>query len=245
MKNNEITFLILAMYFISQAIKAETFSVMLFQGANPPYTIIKNNQRSGIFVDLFKEISKITPHTFIFKDYPAARALIEFDKGLVDIEPGVNEQWRENTEVLGVYTIPYAISEEVIVFKKENKITVNRPEDLYGKTIGIVRGYSYPKFDLALNNGKIKKVNNRSESLLLKQLQADRVKYIFIGYRTIKYYIKQNPQYKDIIIGDIVSSVNVKIRIQPQKSYLVDDLNIAIAKLISTGKINDIYQKYQ
>jgi polar amino acid transport system substrate-binding protein len=52
---------------------------MLFQGANPPYTIINNNQRSGIFVDLFTEISKITQHKFSFKDYPVARALIEFD----------------------------------------------------------------------------------------------------------------------------------------------------------------------
>jgi polar amino acid transport system substrate-binding protein len=147
--------------------------------------------------------------------------------------------------VLGRFTIPYGISQEVIVFKKENTINVNRPEDLYGKTVGIVRGYSYPKFDNAFKEERIHKANNRSEKLLLKQLQADRVKYIFIGYRTIKYYIKQNPQYKDIIIGDVVSKVNVKLRVHPNKSYLINELNVAIEKLISTGKINDIYQKYQ
>ena len=224
---------------------AETYSVMLYQGANPPYTIIKDNSSSGIFIDLFNEISNVTPYKFVFKNYPAARALQEFDMGRVDIEPGVNEKWRQNTKILGSFTIPYGVSKEVIVFKKENKIKVNTPKDLYGKTIGVVRGYSYPHYDLPFKENKIKKAINRSEKLLLKQLQADRVKYIFIGYRTIKYYIKQNPQYKDIIIGDIVSSVNVKIRIHPHKSYLVNDLNIAIAKLISTGKINDIYQKYQ
>ena len=154
---------------------SETFSVMLYEGVNPPYVIIKNGQNTGIFIDLFAEISRLTNHEFVFKNYPVARALKEFDMGRVDIEPGVNEKWRQKRKVPGEYSIPYEQSREVIVFKEQNKIKVNSAKDLYGKNIGIVRGYSYPKFEQAFNDKLIYKVSNRSEALLLKQLQRDRI----------------------------------------------------------------------
>ncbi|MBL4911101.1 MAG: transporter substrate-binding domain-containing protein [Alteromonadaceae bacterium] len=224
---------------------AETLSVLVFEGSNPPYTITKNGENSGIFVDLFLKLSQVTDLNFDLQNYPAARGLQEFDMGRVDIEPGVNEKWRQNTKVLGLYSIPYNYSREVIVFKKANAITVNNAQDLYGKSIGIVRGYSYPKFDDAFNKNLITKVSNRSEKLLLKQLQADRIKYIFIGYRTIKYYMQQNPQYRNIVIGDTVSQVEVKLRIHPNKAYLLPTLNKGLATLLKNGDIDKIYSKYQ
>jgi ABC-type amino acid transport substrate-binding protein len=230
---------------ISTPSLAETFSVMLYQGANPPYTIIKNGQHSGIFVDLFTKLSQQTKHQFIFKDYPAARALQEFDMGRVDIEPGVNEQWRQHVLIKGIYTITYGYSKEIIIFKKKNAISVKTAKDLYGKTIGIVRGYSYPRFDQAFNNKLITRSENRSEKLLLKQLQAERINYVFIGERTIKYYIKQNPQYQNIELGDIVSQVQVKLRVHPNKAYIINDLNKALTTLMENGEIAAIYDKYQ
>ncbi len=53
------------------------------------------------------------------------------------------------------------------------------------------------------------------------------------------------PQYQDIMIGDIVSQVKVKLRINPSKSYLLNDLNIGLKKLIDSGEIEKIYDKYQ
>jgi len=224
---------------------SETFSVMLYEGVNPPYVIIKNGQNTGIFIDLFAEISRLTNHEFVFKNYPVARALKEFDMGRVDIEPGVNEKWRQQRKVPGEYSIPYEQSREVIVFKEQNKIKVNSTKDLYGKNIGIVRGYSYPKFEQAFNDKLIYKVSNRSEALLLKQLQRDRIKYIFIGERTIKYYQQQSPQFNNIVIGDNVSQAEVKLRVHPDKAYVIPELNNALKQLMETGAIKKIYDKYQ
>ncbi|MBL4940250.1 MAG: transporter substrate-binding domain-containing protein [Colwellia sp.] len=224
---------------------AETLTVMLFQDANPPYTIVKDGQYSGIFIDIFDKLSQVTPYTFIFKKYPAARALKEFDLGRVDIEPGINEIWRQNVKVSGEYSIVYETSKEVIVFKKNNFINLESPQDLYGKTIGIVRGYSYPLFDDAFKKNLIVKSHNRSEKLLLKQLQVERIKYIFIGYRTIKYFMQQNPQYQDLVIGNVVSHVNVKLRIHPSKAYILKDINKGLQELIDQGEIEAIYKKYQ
>jgi len=245
MKKTAMTLFIAFIYLTAFISNAETFTVMLYEGANPPYSIVKNGQHQGIFVDLFNKISEITPYKFVFYDAPAARTLQEFDLGRIDIEPGVNEVWRQHVKVLGKYTIAYGHSTEIIVFKEKNRIKITSAIDLYGKSVGIVRGYSYPKFDQAFEQKLITKVSNRSEKLLLKQLIADRVKYIFIGDTTVKYYMQQNPEYRNLAFGDMVSQVAVKLRVHPSKAYIIDTLNTALKTLMAQGEIEKIYQKYQ
>ena len=133
----------------------------------------------------------------------------------------------------------------MLVFKPENRIQAQKPEDLYGKSIGIVRGYSYPRFDPAFSQGLIKKVENISEHNLLQQMVIDRLRHVFIGYRTILYYQKKNPQYRSFQIGDIVSQVEVKLRVHPNKSHLLPELNRALATMLEQGKIKAIYDKYR
>jgi len=229
----------------SLSINADTFKVITYTGGNPPYTIIKNGEITGIFKDLFSELEKQTGHEFILTPLPVARALKEFDLGNIDIEPGVNEKWRQHTEVTGLFTIPYEFSTEVLVYKPKNRIRINKVEDLYGKSIGIVRGYSYPQFDGAFAQGSIKKIENVSEFNLLKQILLDRLKHVFIGYRTILYYQQQEPKYNTIEIGDVVSQVEVKLRVHPNKSHLLPKLNKALETMLEQGKIKAIYDKYR
>ncbi|MEW6983842.1 substrate-binding periplasmic protein [Colwelliaceae bacterium 6471] len=223
-------------------VSSETFRVALYHKGNPPYSIITENGPSGIFVDIFKRLEQLTPHKFVYRELPVARALKEFDEGNIDIEPGVNEQWRQARKIVGLYSIPFEISTEVIVFKKENAI--NTINDLYDKHVGIVRGYSYPNFEKAFNENKIIKVENLSESILLKQLITNRLQYVFIGFRTILYY-QQQPIYKQLAIGEIVSEVQAKMRIHPSKAHFLPELNAGLKLMLENGDIEKIYQKYQ
>lgn len=223
----------------------ETFSVALYYKGNPPYSIINQEKPTGIFVDIFKRIEQLTRHKFIFRELPVARALKEFDVGNIDIEPGVNEQWRQSRDVVGLYSIAYEVSREVIVSKKENALTISEPSNLYGKSVGVVRGYSYPSYEQAFSEQKITKVENISEETLLKQLLSNRLEYVFIGYRTMLYYQQQVPIYRQLMIGATISELDVKMRVHPNKDYLVNDLNIALATMLKNGDIENIYQKYQ
>ena len=230
---------------LSATCSAETLKVILYTGGNPPYTIISNGKVSGIFKDLFAGLEEYTSHKFQLTPLPVARALKEFDFGNVDIEPGVNEKWRQHTKVKGVFSVPYEQSTEVLVYKPKNRIKINSPEDLYGKSIGIVRGYSYPRFDQAFLQSQIIKVENVSEHNLLQQLMLDRLTHVFIGYRTVLFYQQQDARYRQLEIGDIVSQVAVKLRLHPSKSYLLPEINKALEAMIAEGKIKAIYNKYR
>lgn len=235
-------------YLLSSAFlqgNAETLIVTLFPGEIPPYSMIKEGKRLGITIDLFTALAKNTQHEFILQESPVARAMREFDLGRVDIEPGVTPLWRQHRPVPGLYSIVYEEAVDVIVFKEKNKFKLNEKADLYGKIIGVVRGYSYPDYDQAFAEGKIKKVENRSEDNLLKQLEVDRLKQIFMGYRTILYFKQQGAKYSEFKVGDIVGHNSISLRVHPSKAHLLPGLNQALQEMLDSGEIKAIYDKYK
>jgi hypothetical protein len=68
---------------------------------------------------------------------------------------------------------------------------------------------------------------------------------MFIGYRTITYYMKKNPQYRNIIIGNTVSQVEVKLRVTPNKAYVLPILNHGLKVLMGRGDVKKNDDKYQ
>jgi len=83
---------------------AEQFKVGIIN--HPPYQMTDSEQFTGIYIDIFHEISKETGDTFIFKFFPVARLKVQFTNGQVDIEPGINPSWRQNEPIRGEYTLP-------------------------------------------------------------------------------------------------------------------------------------------
>jgi polar amino acid transport system substrate-binding protein len=234
----------------SWSLNANTYKVIAYNPPNPPHNIqIKEGQGasklSGIFSDIFIRIEEITGDKFIMVQMPAARALIQFELGRVDIEPGINPIWRSSAIEKGLYSIPYKLTEEVIVFRSGEQFPVKEPKDLFGQKVGIVRGFTYPWFESAFTLGKINKILNKSEGLLVKQLLARRVDQIFISKASIEYMKRNDPALNDIVIGDVVSSVEVMMRVHPSKSELLPRLNKALKQMIDDKSIDKIIAKYK
>lgn len=235
----------IALLIISSVSSADTYKVMLYSPNNPPYIIFEGDKEVGIFIDIFTEIGKITGDKFEFVHLPIARALLEFDKGNVDIEPGVNPNWRQHLKVIGQYSVSYAQSDEVIVFSPGNKIEVNGPADLMNEIVGIVRGFSYPDYDAAFSTDSIIRINNVSQTHLLEQLLKKRFKQIFVGLNTILYFQKVYPEYQSIEIGNVVDSQSVMMRVHPDKAELMPRLNKALETLMLNKEIEKIYARYR
>jgi polar amino acid transport system substrate-binding protein len=235
---------------VSCSLSANTYTVISYDPPNPPHNIqIKGDQgnvkTSGIISDIFAQIGDITGDEFIMVKMPAARAIIEFDLGRVDIEPGINPNWRSAAKEKGVYSIAYKNAEEVIVFRPGKQFDIKEPKDLFGRKVGIVRGFTYPWFESAFALGQIKKILNKSESLLVKQLMAKRIDQIFISKESIEYMKKNDPTLSNIVIGDVVSSVEVMMRVHPNKLELLPRLNKALNQMIDDKSIEKIIAKYK
>ncbi|WP_338292618.1 substrate-binding periplasmic protein [Planctobacterium marinum] len=232
--------------FLSIGIGAsEKYSVMLYEPNNPPYVIFDNADTSGIFLDVFAGIEQHTNLKFEFVYMPIARALHEFDAGNIDIEPGVNPDWRRHMKVLGEYSVAYAISEEVVVFSPGNYKDVKGPGDLLDEIVGIVRGFSYPEYDAAFSSEMIIRINNVSQTNLLQQLLKDRFKQVFVGLNTILYFQKEMPEYRHLQIGSVVDKRDVMMRVHPNQKAILPVLNDALMQMINEGEIQRIYARYR
>ncbi|XOV78501.1 MAG: substrate-binding periplasmic protein [Aestuariibacter sp.] len=226
-------------------VAAKSYKVLLYAPNNPPYVILDDPDNQGIFMDTFAAISKLTKDQFEFVHQPIARGLFEFDEGRIDIEPGVNPNWRKHLKVIGLYSEPYALSEEVIVFAPGHKKEVTGPSDLLDEIVGIARGFSYPRFDAAFSTDAIIRVNNVSQTHLMEQLLKSRFKQIFVGLNTIRYFQATRPEYQVLEIGNVVDEQQVMMRVHPQNAELMPRLNQAIAQLKASGEVTRIYDKYR
>jgi polar amino acid transport system substrate-binding protein len=221
---------------------ATTFNVVLYNGGNPPYSMVSEHEKSGIFIDIFDRLSQLTGYKFNFTQLPVARGLREFNLGNIDIEPGINKNWRLHQKEVGLFTIPYASSVEVLFGIKHKDI--NTAVDLYGNMVGVVRGYSYQMLDDHFGKRKIVKVENKSENELLKQLSRDHLDYICIGDITAKYYQLLNPKYR--IYEDVIELGNSKVslRLHPKNKKYLEQFNQALSFMVDNNEIKEIYDKY-
>ena len=238
-------FTLLLLGAVACGLRAETYKVLAYTPANPPYNIDNGKQMSGIFIDLFAAIGAITGDRFEFHRLPISRGLKAFEQGLIDIEPGIAPVWREHMPVTGLYSIPFGSSQEVMVFAPGKKFSVKSPKDLLGKEVGIVRGFHYPLFDEVLQQGQIILWDNQSEWLLLKQLSLGRIDQVVVSLAAIEYFKKIHPEWASLEIGDVIMSNAVSMRVHPSKPDLLARINQAIEELQANGELQRIYDKYR
>ena len=147
---------------------ADTFNVALLKSGLPPYIFTQQERKSGIYVDILKEIEKITGDKFILRYYPIKRSIKAFSAG--DIEPGINPAWRKEWQAESLYSAPFMMYTDIVAFRRNEYFKVSNVQDLVGKKIATVKGYYYPGFQEGLNSKKITRYNLTHEFQLLQYL---------------------------------------------------------------------------
>lgn len=220
--------------------RPDTFRVGFY---NYPPMMIESGQ-TGIYQELLEELAKITGHRFQIQYFPYARLLNEFDLGRIDLEPGVFPGWVKHRRVPGVFSVPFGKVVDVLVFAPGKHFPVSMPRDLSGRTIGLVRGYSYPDLRELFESGAVHRADAVSETQLMAMLAAGRIDQILINKAVAQYNILLMPKYGELVLGDVLGSFDVSLRVHPSKKALMPKLDEAILTLKRSGVIARIYAKY-
>jgi polar amino acid transport system substrate-binding protein len=220
--------------------RADTLKVGFY---NYPPMMIESG-RTGIYQELLDELSKLTGHQFQIDYYPYARLANKFDLGQIDLEPGVFPGWVQKQKIPGLFSVPFGKVVDALVFAPGKYFRVNTPNDLSGKTLGLVRGYTYPDLRDLFERGVIHRVDAVSETQLLAMLGAARMDQILINKAVAQYNIQQVPKYRAFVVGDVVGSFDVSMRVHPGKKAVLPALDDAILTMTRSGAIARIYAKY-
>ncbi|NHZ78503.1 transporter substrate-binding domain-containing protein [Massilia sp. CCM 8695] len=220
--------------------RSETFKVGFY---NYPPMMIESG-RTGIYQELLDELGQITGHRFQAEYLPYARLAKRFDLGQIDLELGVFPGWVKQERIPGVFSIPFGKVIDVLVFAPGKHFKVSTPRDLSGKTVGLVRGYSYPELRELFASGVVHRADAVNEQQLMAMLAAGRMDQILINKAVAQYSVLQVPNYSELVIGDVLGSYDVSIRVQPSKKALLPKLDEAILIMKRSGAIARIYGKY-
>lgn len=236
---------VLAGLAISLSSTADSLKVVLYDGGSPPLFFAKGDSNTGIYVDLLNEIGRVAGHKFEFHYYPTKRAMVLFEEGSVDLEVGINPAWRSSSKVPGDYSVPFGQSEDVVVFQKGKVKPVSSAADLAGAKVGTIKGFYYAGYMDAFAGRKIHRQDSLDEDKLMQKMAGGRLNAAFIRKEAAQYRIKVDNKFKALVIGDVIGSADIMLRVHPSKSSIMDSLNSAIKTLKESGKIDEIYSQYR
>lgn len=232
--------LLLCFAYTSAGAYAATFKVGFY---NYPPMMIEQG-RAGIYQDILDELGKLTGDTFNVQYYPYPRIGLLFNGGQLDIEPGVYPGWVQDQPIPGIFSLPFGKIVDVIVFASGRSFPVTGPEDLRGKSVGLVRGYSYPDLRALIEAGQIERRNALNEAQLLDMLAKSRFDQAVVNKAIAQYSLATVAEYKRLEIGNVMNSFDVSMRVHPRHEAWLDRLNAAILELKRQGVIEAIYAKY-
>lgn len=225
----------------NNAVASDPLVVTLGVNHAPPYRIVDGNQKTGLYVDIFREIANRLGWQLRFREAPFRRVLLMAQQGDVDIMLGPLET-EERAELLD-FVAPAFPPERKLFFYLDEVDRIDRYSDLEGKRIGVLSGARYfPRFDA--DNQLIKENAPRYENLM-RMLAKDRVDVVIapelVGLYTIRELDLAVSVSPFFVPGE--RSYIAVSRNSPVMAY-ADDIRAALKAIEMEGIHEDLVLKY-
>ena len=191
-----IVFLYITVFFIS-TIQAGQNIIIAVDWGHSPYMFERDGKVTGIYPTLINAIFDRMGTEVVVKAYPWKRALKKGENG--DVGIGGIYQTADRLKIFDYSTRIY--TERVLVYvTPKNTFAFNTLSDLEGKTIGVLRGWSYgDAFDYFRQEGKVKTKAGNNHDVSFKRLVAGHVDCIFAPELSGNQMMRQKG-YQDKIV---------------------------------------------
>ena len=198
-----------------------------------------SGQIVGFDVDLMNEIGKLINKEIEYKNIAFDSILIALQSGKINISISGMTATDERRQVVN-FSTPYFISKQAIVTLEDSAIT--NYDDLTGKTIGVVLGYTG---DLAITEKYKDKANiikfDSADQLVLA-LNSKKMDLAVIDMEPAKKYVENNKGLK--LVETPLAEEEYSIAIPKGNEQLLQDINNALETLKSNGTYDKIHAKY-
>lgn len=213
----------------------------------PPY--IKSDEAghvSGIDIEILAEINSRMGYETKFIRVPFDNSIRLITENVVDVVPTLS--FKAEREKIMSFTNSYR-SETSYAFagNRSDGFQVNNSAGLTKKTIGIVKGYSYPAEFTTRKDIKIDE--SVSEEVMFSKLRKGQIELLIMNELILADYIKTEKLSNSISamefrIVDKSSDSRMAFSKRAAKEGLLDKFNETLAKMETDGTLRMIYEKY-
>lgn len=228
----------------AQFVYAETFIAATAEWR--PYAFYEDKKVRGISVEILQQIGKRTGDEFQIELYPAKRLKQLFERGKIDINFADSPLWNEkNKKPSYLFSESYLSVREYLYFEKEHYVDIRKIEDLYGKRVGITRGYYYEMLEVPFQKALILKEEAPGNINLIKKLLFGRSDAMVMDDLLFHHLISSlDYDEEDFKRGMRLSDAPLGIKIRSGKIEALSRINQAIRQLEVEGFIETVVSKY-
>jgi polar amino acid transport system substrate-binding protein len=221
---------------------AQAEAVIATDNANPPFMYQQDGQPKGLYPLLVQGVFKRAGIAVNIQAMPWKRALMRGENAEVGIAGIYKTAAR-----LDIFDYSQPIFEEklVVYVRQDQAFEFAQLSDLYGKRIGVIRGWSYTEaLDQAIRSGHIEASENSSDEANFKKLASGRLDAV-IAIELAGQRIIQRLQLSNIRALQPALSINPTYLVfskQAQQQGLLQRFDQSLAEMAADGSLAELVQ---
>ena len=236
MNRFKIVCLLICLLFLSGCKKDNNKLVLVTEASFPPYEYYSDGKIVGVDIAIGRDIAKYLGKQLKVKDVSFDSIISEVKSGKSDIGAAGISYTEERSKQVD-FTISYAESKQVIVVKKNSKIT--KPKDLKNIKVAVQLG-SVADGYLEENYPKVTLVREKKFLAAIQDLKDNKVSAVVMDELPAKKYITSDL----VILPDEVTTDSYGMIVDKGNKELLQVANTVIKKLRDEGKINKYLLEY-
>lgn len=213
----------------------------LYVGTNaefPPFEYLDKGDIVGFDIDLVKAIGNKLKMDVVIKDMSFDGLIPALETNKVDVViAGMTAT--DERKIAVNFSNPYYTANQVIILKDDNK-DIKTFDDLNGKLVGVMLGFTGDVVVSEMKNVESKKYNASFAAIM--ELQNNKIDAVVLDSETALNYLKNN---KGLKLADTSGEPEeYAIAISKKNTELLNKINTALDELKKDGTYESLLKKY-
>lgn len=228
--------------FLMLVVSSLTFAKeKLYVGTNaefPPFEYLDKGDIVGFDIDLVKAIGNKLEMDVVIKDMSFDGLIPALETNKVDVViAGMTAT--DERKIAVNFSNPYYTANQVIILKDDNK-DIKTFDDLNGKLVGVMLGFTGDVVVSEMKNVESKKYNASFAAIM--ELQNNKIDAVVLDSETALNYLKNN---KGLKLADTSGEPEeYAIAISKKNTELLNKINAALDELKKDGTYESLLKKY-
>lgn len=213
----------------------------IYVGTNaefPPFEYLENGKITGFDIELMNEIGKVLNADIKIQDMTFDGLLPALQLKKVDVVIAGMTATEERMKTVE-FTQPYYTASQVIIVK-EGDNSIKSFEDLKGKRVGVMLGFTGDTVVSEIEGVKIERFNAAYAGIMA--LKADKADAVVLDSEPAKNYVKQNPGLK--LAEADAAKEEYAIAIRKNDKALLEKIEKALTEIKANGTYDKLIEKY-
>jgi polar amino acid transport system substrate-binding protein len=214
----------------------------LFVGTNAefePFEYLKDGEIVGFDIDLISEISKIIGKEYEIKNIAFDGLLPALQSKKLDVVIAGMTATDERKKSVN-FSDTYYLAQQMIVLNTDAKSTIKNFDDLPGKNVGVVLGYTGDVAVSEIKGVNITRFNGTGSAIMA--LKSQKVDAVVLDSEPAVQYASQNKEL--VAIETDAAKEEYAVAFRKEDTQLLEEFNKALKILKENGKYQELLKKY-